>query len=266
MQIRLLQADEIEVKIKQVTAKGAFALLYKTARTDMAILDEVFTPYNWTNDYKEIKGNLYCGIGVYMVDSNEWVWRWDCGIESREDDGNEKKGEASDAFKRAGTRWGIGRELYTAPMIFLRVPTKEVQTKGKSVYVLENKYARFDVKSIEYDDKRRICGLEIVDDKGEVVFKYPNKPAKSGDSGAKAVPSSKQTSGEKKGVSLEEALATRFTFAGTEYVLANLSEEWLRNNKDKERFADIKPQMEVVLKYKMLEAMNAPQTDTPFGG
>lgn len=90
--------------------------------------------------------------------------------------------------------------------------------------------------------------------------------SKSSDSGAKTAPAGKQTSGEKKGVTLEEALATRFTFAGTEYVLANLSEEWLRNNKDKERFADIKPQMEVVLKYKMLEAMNAPQPDTPFGG
>lgn len=270
MEIRLLRADEIEVKIKQVTAKGAFALLYKTARTDMAILDEVFTPYNWTNDYKEIKGNLYCGIGVYMVDSNEWVWRWDCGIESREDDGNEKKGEASDAFKRAGTRWGIGRELYTAPMIFLRVPTKEIQAKGKSVYVLENKYARFDVKSIEYDDKRRICGLEIVDDKGEVVFKYPNKPAKSSDSGAKAAPASKQTNGAQKPAPSDEdklkaAMATEITIKGTKYKLGEMSQEqllYVKNNAKVEKFQEAAA---MILSHRFKEQMQESEDDDlPF--
>lgn len=246
MEIRLLRADEIEVKIKQVTAKGAFALLYKTARTDMAILDEVFMPWNWTNDYKEIKGNLYCGIGVYMADTKEWVWRWDCGIESREDDGNEKKGEASDAFKRAGTRWGIGRELYTAPMIFIRVSTKEVQAKGKSVYVLENKYARFDVKSIEYDDKRRICGLEIVDDKGEVVFKYPNKPAKSGNSGAKGVPASKQSDERQKPAQSDEdklkaALDMEITIKNTAHKLGDMTQEqltYIKENANVKKFQD----------------------------
>ena len=82
---RLLSADEIEVKVKKVTEKGVVALLYKTARVDMDILDETYGPENWQDDYKEIKGNLYCGIGI-----NE-VWKWDCGIESREDDeGNQK--------------------------------------------------------------------------------------------------------------------------------------------------------------------------------
>ena len=120
----LLQKQQIEVKVKKVTQKGAILLLYKTARTDMDILDSTVGPQNWTNDYREIKGNLYCGIAIRNGD--EWIWKWDCGIESRSDgDGNEKKGEASDAFKRAGFRWGIGRELYTAPFVFAMLPTEK---------------------------------------------------------------------------------------------------------------------------------------------
>lgn len=120
----LLQKQQIEVKVKKVVQSGAILLLYKTARTDMDILDSTVGPQNWTNDYREIKGNLYCGIAIRNDD--EWIWKWDCGIESRSDgDGNEKKGEASDAFKRAGFRWGIGRELYTAPFVFATLPTEK---------------------------------------------------------------------------------------------------------------------------------------------
>ena len=120
----LLQKQQIEVKVKKVEQSGAILLLYKTARTDMDILDTTVGPQNWTNDYREIKGNLYCGIAIRNDD--EWIWKWDCGIESRSDgDGNEKKGEASDAFKRAGFRWGIGRELYTAPFVFATLPTEK---------------------------------------------------------------------------------------------------------------------------------------------
>lgn len=158
---RLLNADEIECKVKKVTEKGAILLLYKTARTDMDLLDEAVGPENWTDDYKEIKGNLYCGIAVWDDGRKEWIWKWDCGIESREDgEGNEKKGEASDSFKRAGFRWGIGRELYTAPFIWIpadRVRIAEYKGKLKTD-------DKFSVKTIEYDDKRRISKLEIFND------------------------------------------------------------------------------------------------------
>ena len=91
---RLLEASDIEVKVKQVKKNGAVLLLYKTARTDMDILDETVGSENWTNDYREIKGNLYCGIAIREGDA--WTWKWDCGIESREDgEGNAKKGEAA---------------------------------------------------------------------------------------------------------------------------------------------------------------------------
>lgn len=169
---RLLNADEIEVKVKQVTEDGAVALLYKTARTDMDMLDETFGAGMWECDYKEIKGNLYCGIGVKIDGST--VWKWDCGIESREDgEGNEKKGEASDAFKRAGTKWGVGRELYTSPFIFLNVKTVQSgkDSKGNPKYKLAN-FPTFDVAEIGYDDNRRINKLVIKDNKGKTVFTY----------------------------------------------------------------------------------------------
>lgn len=180
----LLSKDQINVKVKQVTAKGAVALLYKDARVDMDMLDLVVGPDKWECDYKEIKGNLFCGIGIEvgtkkLAVSNDGievaerivVWKWDCGIESAQTDGNEKKAEASDAFKRAGFRWGIGRELYTAPFTFLKVET--VQNGNK--YELKDKFARFEVSEIEYTD-RQISRLVIVNaSSGEEVFSFGKK-------------------------------------------------------------------------------------------
>lgn len=156
---RLLNEEEIECKVKKITEKGVVVLLYKTARTDMDILDETVGPANWTNDYREIKGNLYCGLAVREAEDKPFIWKWDCGIESREDDeGNQKKGEASDAFKRAGFRWGIGRELYTAPFIFIPAEKVNMTTNrsGKPVT-----YDTFHVERISYDEQRRINGLCI---------------------------------------------------------------------------------------------------------
>ncbi len=173
---RLLKAEEIEVKVKQATEKGAVALIYKTSRVDMDILDETVGAENWADDYKDIKGNLYCGIGLRTAADAPFVWKWDCGVESREDAGNEKKGEASDAFKRAGVKWGIGRELYTAPFIFLNVPT---QREGAR-YKLTNPFSKYDVAEVEYDKLRRIRRLVIVDERGKTVFEYPRERINSG--------------------------------------------------------------------------------------
>lgn len=168
MDFPLLTAEQIDVKVKQVSAKGAVALLYKTARVDMDVLDAVVGPDKWTCDYKEIKGNLFCGIAINTEDDC-WIWKWDCGIESAQSDGNEKKAEASDAFKRAGFRWGIGRELYTAPFTFLKVETKQNGSK----YELADKFARFEVSEIEYDEHRHISKLVIVNaSTGVEVFKF----------------------------------------------------------------------------------------------
>ena len=161
MKFRPLKENEIEVKVKQVRENGLVALLYKTARTDMDLLDETVGAENWTNDYKDIKGNLYCGIAV--KDAGAWIWKWDCGIESREDEeGNEKKGEASDAFKRAGFRWGIGRELYTSPFIWVPALQANIKKGNNGKFSC---YDKFSVEKIVYsEDGRRITGLAIWND------------------------------------------------------------------------------------------------------
>lgn len=170
--MRKLTSNEIEVKVKQVFEKGAVLLLYKTARVDMSILDETFGSMNWQSDYKVVKDNLYCGIGVYDKEKKEWVWKWDCGIESREDgDGNEKKGEASDAFKRAGFKWGIGVELYTSPFIFANVETIEKDHR----WYLKDKFIKFSVQGIWYDEDGNIGALVIEDNKGNIVFQWKSK-------------------------------------------------------------------------------------------
>lgn len=130
--MRPLRADEIEVRVGQVFDGKVSMLLYKTARTDMTILDESYGVDGWQCDYKEIKGNLYCGIGIWSDKRGCWVWKWDCGTESNTE---KEKGEASDAMKRAGVKAaGIGRELYTAPRIYLDVAT----VKDGNRYKLNN--------------------------------------------------------------------------------------------------------------------------------
>lgn len=157
---RLLTEQEIECKVKKVAANGAALLLYKTARTDMDLLDETVGAERWTCDYKEIKGNLYCGIAI--KESDEWIWKWDCGIESREDEeGNQKKGEASDSFKRAGFKWGIGRELYTAPFIFVPADKMTISSANGRFRT----YDTFRVEKIAYDERRNISGLSIINNK-----------------------------------------------------------------------------------------------------
>jgi len=116
-----------KMEYKTRTGPGGMDLNYIDARDVMDRLDEVVGIGNWQCDYKEIKGNVYCGIGIrtQMVDNlksqkipdgsivktgyTEWTWKWDCGSESNIE---AEKGESSDAFKRAAVKWGIGRFLY----------------------------------------------------------------------------------------------------------------------------------------------------------
>lgn len=161
MEFRKLREDEIEVKVKQVTEKGALLLLYKTARTDMDVLDEAVGAENWANDYKVIDGILYGGIAVQVQRGDsplrEWVWKWDCGVESNVE---KEKGQASDAFKRAGFRWGIGRELYTAPFIFVPADKMNISlANGK-----HKTYDSFRVEKIAYNGNS-ISGLSIINEK-----------------------------------------------------------------------------------------------------
>lgn len=154
MQFRLLKANEIEVRIGQAikTAnwQGVSLLLYKNARVDMDMLDEAVKPESWQRTHKEIKGNLYCAVGI-KNESGEWVWKDDCGTESNTE---KEKGEASDAFKRACVNWGIGRELYSAPDI---IASCELDQNGKK----PKTRTEFYVAEIGYDENRKINLLKI---------------------------------------------------------------------------------------------------------
>lgn len=150
--MRNLKENEIECKVATIKKdKGITLLLYKTARTDILILDETFGQMNWQCEYKEIKGNMYCGISVYDKEKGQWVSKWDCGVESAF--GDKQKGEASDAFKRAGFKWGIGIELYTAPFIWIPNNLCNITSDGKC-------YDEFDVEKIVTENKV-ITGLAI---------------------------------------------------------------------------------------------------------
>lgn len=159
---RELKANEIECRVAQVSAKGCSLLLYKTARVDRAILTETYGVL-WQNDFKTIDGKMYGGIGIYNQDLKEWLWRWDCGTESNTE---AEKGQASDCFKRAGFKWGIGIELYSAPFIWVNAETEQYNGKWK----LKDKYAKFDVKEFGCDANRNINKLVITDNKGNTVY------------------------------------------------------------------------------------------------
>lgn len=172
----LLTSEDIEVKVKQITKTGALLLLYKTARTDAKILDAAVGPMNWTCEYVEVHGNLFCKVGIRETEEQAFVYKSDCGTESDQDDGNEKKAEASDSFKRSCSRWGIGRELYTSPQIWADVATEQSGSK----FVLKDRYAKYVVTNIQYNEETRvITKLEISNAKtGTVVFSW--EMAKSG--------------------------------------------------------------------------------------
>ena len=156
----LLEADEIDVRVGSVKAPkddqpgGVTLLLYKDARCDMNRLDEIVGPFNWKREHS--RDNANCTVYIWDDDKKEWIGKEDTGIASRTDGA---KGIASDSFKRACVNWGIGRELYTAPIIWISGNPDKL------------KWGRYSVKSIGYDEKRQINALVIVDKYNRVVFK-----------------------------------------------------------------------------------------------
>ena len=164
MKFRELRANEIEARVATVSDKGCSILLYKNARCDMNILDETVGEMNWQRDHKEIKGNMYAGIGIWDTVKEIWVWKWDCGTESYTEG---EKGEASDSFKRAGFNWGIGRELYTAPFIWMKADQINLADKNGK----KTTYDSFKVEDIEYKDGK-ISYRKVVDNKTKAIFLY----------------------------------------------------------------------------------------------
>ena len=168
-EIRLLSKEDIEVRVAQTLAGNnkvrVNLLLYKNARVDMKIMDELFTPMGWKRTHKLIGDRLYCCVEVYNPETKEWICKEDVGVESNTE---AEKGQASDSFKRACVNWGIGRELYTAPKISIELNENEY-TKDQNSRI--KVWAYFSVKSIGYDSKTRtITSLEIQDKYGNVRF------------------------------------------------------------------------------------------------
>lgn len=174
--IRLLMADEIECRIGTIKEKGLSLLLYKDARADMKILDEVFGPNNWQRTHEVIGGNLYCNVQIYDEEKKQWISKMDVGTESYTE---KEKGQASDSFKRACVSVGIGRELYTAPFIWIPGNKASIQQRGDR-YIT---YDKFKVRDIEYSEKREIIGLTIFNQNGTMV--YSLKPSNSVPDGQK---------------------------------------------------------------------------------
>ena len=155
MEFRDLTADDIEVRVQSVKQNGLVLLLYKTARTDMTILDETVGAENWQTKFYEHKGILFCSLGIntnynHPEKPDRWIWKDDAGVESNTE---AEKGNASDARKRSGFAWGIGRCLYSAPFIWIPADKCNIQN-GKC-------YDKFAVEKIKVENKK-IVGLAIV--------------------------------------------------------------------------------------------------------
>ena len=174
MEIRTLRADEIECRVQQIKTNGCALLLYKDARCDMRILDEVFGIDGWEREHQVVNGNLYCTVRVWSEKRNQWISKQDVGTESNTE---KQKGEASDSFKRACFNIGIGRELYSAPFIWINLDKSEVQEENRR-YKLDYK-VKFEVKEIEYNEDREISKLVIIDQNGKERFSYGNTKNKT---------------------------------------------------------------------------------------
>ena len=170
MKFRALKASEIDCRIQSIGqnktgAVGTTILLYKDARVDMNILDETVGAMNWQREHSVVNGNLYCTISIWDEVKEQWISKSDVGTESNTE---KEKGQASDSFKRAGFNWGIGRELYSAPFVYIQLDKSEyIERNGK---LTSN--AKFKVKDIAYDENRNIVRLVVVDSKGKVRFTF----------------------------------------------------------------------------------------------
>ena len=174
MEFRTVKAEEIDVRVASIDKSWCTLLLYKDARVDQNILDETVGQLNWQRHHS--RENANCIVSIWDEDKKQWVEKEDTGVESFS---QAEKGLASDSFKRACFNWGIGRELYTAPSIFvlprkdmgkLRKPDEEpneffLGTNGK--YTTKTK---FYVDYIDYDENRNIKDLIIRDHKGNMRF------------------------------------------------------------------------------------------------
>ena len=161
---RTLRADEIDCRVATVTEKGITLLLYKDARCDMNILDEAVGAENWQRHHS--RDNANCTVAIWDDSKNQWIEKEDTGTESNTE---KEKGLASDSFKRACFNWGIGRELYTAPFIWIpsgKCKIEKAEGSGRARFTCRD---RFSVSQIGYDAENNINAL-VIKCKNKVVF------------------------------------------------------------------------------------------------
>lgn len=161
MKFRNLRADEIECRVNQINENGLTLLLYKDARCDMNILDETVGAENWQRHHT--RENANCVVSIWDEKKGQWIDKEDTGTESNTE---KEKGLASDSFKRACVNWGIGRELYTSPYIYIPANKCKIIPKG-------NKYTTYDkfyVERIKYNANDEIVGLSIKNQNNIRVF------------------------------------------------------------------------------------------------
>lgn len=177
LKIRTLRPEEIELKSQSVKQNGAVFALYKDSRVDMNILDEAFGTLGWKNTHEVIDGKTFCTISIWDPEKKEWVTKSNVGsLDSNNGAGTsvKVKGEISDSFKRAATVVGIGRELYTAPFVWIGSDKIEIKANNKGGFFCNTPIR---VSEIEYDENRRICLLKIVKERdGQLVYSFRRKP------------------------------------------------------------------------------------------
>ncbi|MBP5423753.1 MAG: hypothetical protein J6Y78_15060 [Paludibacteraceae bacterium] len=154
IEFRKLKASEIDARVSTVTKKGCSLLLYKDARVDQNILDETVGCLNWKRSHQQIGDRLYCTVEVWDETKEQWIPKQDVGTESYTE---KEKGQASDSFKRACFNFGIGRELYTAPFIWIPSGKCTIEENNGKFTTKD----RFMVDSIGYDKNRNINKLVI---------------------------------------------------------------------------------------------------------
>lgn len=162
IKFRTLKAKEIECRVNQINEKGLSLLLYKDARCDMNILDETVGADNWQRHHT--RDNANCVVSIWDNEKKQWIDKEDTGTESNT---QAEKGLASDSFKRACVNWGIGRELYTSPFIYIPADKCNIQKNSKGKYMT---YDKFFVEAIKYNEDREIIALAIKNHKKERVF------------------------------------------------------------------------------------------------
>jgi len=179
---RLLRADEIDARVGTAKdgGKGVSLLLYKDARCDQNILDETVGPMNWQRSHS--RDNANCIVSIWDEKKEQWISKEDTGTESKTE---AEKGLASDSFKRACVNWGIGRELYSAPFIWINGDPNKL------------KYEKFKVLEIGYDDNHEINKLAIADKSGTIVYRYGNVTVKAQNITPPPVPADAAKPGEK---------------------------------------------------------------------